>query len=300
MKPYNLSILALFVILSFFACTKANYNDTVTKGDPPPVPGGYTNSSEVAAANLIAYWSFDGTDNETLSNTAPGIVSNASFIPGIEGQALHLSSGFLLYPTIAKLSSANAVASFSVSLWMNVANNGSTFSELFTLARDTSVENDWLNILNVGVETGHNASDVNIDLHTWIGTYPTGSRNGGDNINDYGNVGVDYQTVAGANKWIHYVARYDASSEDIDLYANNIRVSNNNFRNRSGLGPIVSPVPTQVVIGSFANAAAHFSHSPVLGFHGLLNGSIDELRVYNKALSDVEISALFKLESQGR
>ncbi len=303
MKTYNILFLATLAFLSsltFTACTKADYTDNVTIGDPPPVAGGFTNSSQVATANLLAYWNFDGTNNENKSSTAPIIVSNASFTAGIKGQALRLSSGYLLYPTIAALSSKNALSSCSVSLWMNIANNGSKFTELFTLARDTTVESDWLTIINVGVETGHNAADQNLVLHSWIGTYPNGTRNGGDNINDFGNVGVDYQTVPGANQWVHYVMRYDASAETIDLFANNIRVSNNNFRKRTGLGPIVSPTPTQVVIGAFSNASTRFSKSSTLGFHGLLNGNIDELRVYGKSLSDVEISALFKLEKQGR
>ena len=301
MKLSNLLIsFALFSIIAFSACTKANYNDSVVKGDPPPVPGGYTNSSQVASSNLLAYWNFDGNNSETKSSTAPLIVNNASFITGLKGQALHLNQGYLLYPTIGALSSTNGLASCSVSLWINdIANNGSTFSEFFTLARDTTKETDWLDIINMGIETGHPVSDP-IDFHTWIGTYPTGTRNGGDNINDYGNVGQDYQRVDNIPKWTHYVMRYDAATENIDLFANNIRVSNNNFRHRGGLGPIVTPTPTQVVIGAFSNASTHFSRSPTLGFHGLLNGSIDELRVYNKALSDVEISALFQLEKQGR
>lgn len=300
MRTSNLLLCFALWIIAFASCTKADYGDSVTKGDPPPVPGGYTNSSQVAFANLLAQWSFDGTTNEMKSNTAPSSSSNTSFVTGIKGQAVRLNLGYLLYPTIAALSSKDALASCSVSLWVNVANNGSTFSELFTLARDTTKETDWLGIINVGVETGRSAGEQNLALHTWIGTYPTGSRNGGDNINDFGNVGVDYQTVAGANKWIHYVMRYDAAAETIDLFANNIRVSNNNFRRRTGLGPIVMPIPTQVVIGAFANTSSRFSKSPTLGFHNLLNGSLDEIRVYSKSLTDVEISALYQLEKQGR
>ncbi len=75
--------------------------------------------------------------------------------------------------------------------------------------------------------------------------------------------------------------RYDGATDNIDLYANSVRVSNNNFRNMSGLGPLMSPVPTQVVLGSFANTSSHFSKSSTLGFYGFLNGSMDELRVYN-------------------
>ena len=300
MKAYNLLTMIIFGGMLFSSCTKANYDDTVTKGDPPPVPGGFVNSGDVAKPNLIAYWDFNNNKNETKSSTAPVLDVNSSYEKGIKGSALHLSSGYLLYPTIASLSSANAIASVSVSLWIKVVNNGATFSEFFTLARDTATESDWLTVLNMGVETGQPVSNANMDLHTWIGTYPSGTRNGGDNINDYGAVGIDYQTVSNSGAWIHYVMRYDAATENIDLFANSVRVSNNNFRHRGGLGPIVSPVPTQVVLGAFSNAAAHFSHSSTLGFHGFLTGSMDELRVYNKALNDVEISALYQLEKQGR
>lgn len=301
MKKHNILLnIVLALAISFSACTKADFNDDVTKGDPPPVPGGYINSSEVASANLLAYWNFDDNKSETKSNISPVIDSNSSFVTGIKGKALHLNMGYLLYPTISALSAAGAIPSVSVSLWMNVSNNGSTFSELFTLARDTTKEADWLSIVNMGIETGHQASDQKLALHTWVGSFPAGSRKGGDNINDYGNVGVDYQTLSGAGKWVHYVMRYDGTTENIDLYANNIRVSNNNFRNRGGLGPIVLPTPTQVLFGAFSNNSAHFPLSSTLGFHGFLNGSIDEVRVYSKALTDVEISALFKLERQGR
>lgn len=300
MKSKKLISLLLSAVVVFSACTKADYGDNVVKGDPPPVPGGFTNSDQVAAANLVAYWSFDGNNNEIKSNTAPIKVNNASFTTGVKGQALQLNSGFLLYPTIAALSSANALSSCTVSMWVNFSNNGSQASEFFALAKDTSKQNDWLGILNIAAETGHSASDQNIAFHSWIGTYPSGTRNGADNINDYGNAGTDFQTVAAAGKWVQYIMRYDASSENLDLYVNNTRVSNNNFRHRGGFGPIVMPTPTQVLIGAFPTAITGFSLSGNQSWQALLTGSIDEIRVFNKALSDLEISALYKLERQGR
>ena len=302
MKSFNIfnKITGIMGLAMLLSCTKANFDDNVVEGDPPPVPGGYVNSSEVATANLIAYWNFDNSKAETKSNAVPLVDSNSSYIEGVKGEGLRLTKGFLLYPTIPALSGSNAVASCTVSFWMKIANNGATFSEFFTLARDTAKENDWLNIINVGVETGQSVSNSFIDLHSWIGSYSTGPRTGGDNINDYGTKGVDYQVVNSTSNWIHYVMRYDGTASTIDLFANSVRVSNNNFRLRPGLGPLVSPTPTQVVLGAFANTSSHFKLSPTLGFHGFLDGSMDELRVYNKALDDVEISALFKLESQGR
>ncbi len=300
---YNLKSGLVFLCIagvSMTACTKVEKDDNFPKGDPPPVAGGYTNSDQVAASSLLAYWSFDGDNKEKKSGIAPSVERNNSFVTGIKGQALHLNAGYLFYPTIAALSSANAIASCTVSLWINVANNGTQASEFFALTQAPATQSDWLAILNVAIESGRPTSTSNLTLHSWIGSYPAGSRKGGDNINDYGNVGVDYQTFAGANKWVHYIMRYDAATEAIDLYANNIRVSNNNFRIRTGLGPLVMPTPTNVLIGGFPTASTGYPLSGDQSWQAKLNGSIDELRVYGKAFTDQEISALFQLERQGR
>ena len=294
-------LLCLTILIALGSCTKVNRNDDVKLGDPPPVPGGYTNSSQVATANLLAYWNFEANNNEVKSNTAPTNAVNTSSSTGIKGKGLTFNQGFVLYPTISALSTANAVGSCTVSLWLKFANNGSKLTSFFALSRNVNVETSWLTILNVASETGnHPASDDYLYFHSWIGNYANGNRNGGDNINDYGNAGVDYQRFQGANKWVQYIMRYDGATSIIDLFANNIRVSNNNFRVRGGLGSLVSTIPTRVVLGGFPNTTTGFTNSPTEGFHGLYTGDMDEVRVYNKALSDQEISALYILERQGR
>ncbi len=305
MKKYfnNIKLTAFLAIatpLLMTGCTKADYGDDFKEGDPPPVPGGFVNSSEVAASNLLAYWNFDGNNRETISSTAPTVETNASFVTGIKGQALRLEQGFVFYPTISALSSANAVGSVTVSLWVKFANNGTQASEFFALTQSPAAQTDWLTILNVAAETGRPASSTNLVFHSWIGNYSTGSRRGGDNINDFGNAGVDFQTVPKANEWVQYMMRYDGATSTIDLFANNVRVSNNNFRVRTGLGPLVSPTPTHVLLGAFPTMATGFPLSGNQSWQALLTGTMDELRVYNKALSDLEISALYQLERQGR
>ena len=294
-------LLCLTILIALGSCTKVDRNDDVKLGDPPPVPGGFTNSSQVAAANLLAYWNFELNNNEVKSNTAPDSAVRITTSTGIKGKGLTFNQGFLQYPTITALSSANAVGSCTVSMWVKFANNGSKLTSFFALSRNVNVETSWLTILNVASETGnHPVSDDYLYFHSWIGSYANGNRNGGDNINDYGNAGVDYQRFQGANKWVQYIMRYDGATSIIDLFANNIRVSNNNFRVRGGLGSLVSTIPTRVVLGGFPNASTGFTNSPTEGFHGLYTGSMDEVRVYNKSLSDLEINALYQLEKQGR
>jgi hypothetical protein len=299
----NLKVTAALVMaagLMITSCTKADYGDDFTKGDPPPVPGGFTNSSQVAATNLLAYWNFDGDRKEIKSSTAPTVEVNTSFVSGIKGQALNFNAGYALYPTIAALSTANAISSVTVSMWVKFKNNGTQASEFFALTRTPATQTDWLTVLNVAAETGRPTTTSNLTFHSWIGTYPAGSRNGGDNINDFGNAGVDFQLVPKADSWVQYMMRYDGVAQTVDLFANNIRVSNNNFRVRTGLGPIVVPTPTQVLLGGFPTIATGFPLSGNQSWQALLTGSIDELRVYSKALTDVEISALYQLERQGR
>jgi hypothetical protein len=289
--------LAVVLLTDLAACKKAKFDDSFTKGDVPPI-GAYKNSNDVAAANLLAHWTFDSTNEETISHTAPTNAVNASFVKGVHGPALHLNKGYITYPVVNALNIAN-LGSVTVSLWINVDNNGTQASEFFALTPAPGVQEDWGSVINVYAETGHPVStDDTLALHAAVGTYPAGSRIGGDNINDYGNRGSDFQTVHGTNKWVHYVMVYNASDSLLDIYANNVKVSNNKFAKRS-IGPIVAPIPVQPLIGGWPNAATGFAKSGTQDWQALLTGSIDELRVYNKALGADEIHALYFFERLG-
>jgi hypothetical protein len=296
------AIAAIVVAGGMFSCKKS--------GSSLPKIGPYDNSNQVASANLLAHWTFDGTYNETISSTAPSTTVGASFTTGVKGQALNLASGYLLYPAIAKLNSANAVGSFTVSAWVKVDNNGSTVSSVFALTQSPAVQKDWnTGPITMYLETGHAvAYDDTLVLDGAFSSWPTDSTwLHGNNINDYGVRGTDFQTVHGAKQWVHYVLRYDGAGSNIDIYANGVRVSNNKFRFRSngatppvGYGPIVATVPTEVLIGALPNANSGFASSPAQVWQGLFTGLIDEVRVYNIALQDTDIGFLYQLELAAR
>jgi hypothetical protein len=281
------------------------------KDDVLPTIDGFNNSNEVAASNLVAHWTFDGTTSETISNTAPTTTVGNSFVTGTKGQALNLSSGYLVYPTITAISTATALPSVTVSLWVTIANNGTLQTNVFGIAQSTAVQTDWnTGPLNVYVETGsHKVGNDTLQLHSNFATYINSTLYTGDNVNNYGVKGTDFLPFAnGATKWFHYVMRYDGAGSLIDLYANGVRVSNNKFRHRTyspggvetGLGNITMTPPTQVVIGGFPNSTLGFSKSATQTWQGLMTGGVDEIRVYSKSLSDAEIGSLYKLELAGR
>jgi len=292
---------ALLVSGTFSSCKKSSNNNN---NNLPPI-GGYNTSNDVAAANLMAHWTFDNTNNEAISSTAPKTVQGASFVTGVKGQALSLNKGYLAFPpTITNLNTV--MASFTVSAWIKVKNNGSTVSTVFALTNEPGVQSDWNNgPIEMYVETATSRPDT-IDLHTAFASLEGVDWQHGDNINDYdpGDTAFKF-VIALPTDWIHYVATYDASTSRIKIYANGNLVSNTNFELRkdaSGnlIGNLNYPTPTQVLIGSFANLAVGYTGITTQSWQGLFTGSIDELRVYNKALAASDISALYQLEKAGR
>src|SRR6185295_17470258 len=79
------AIFILALITISISCSKSNNDVTL-----PPI-GGYNSADEVAATNLVAYWSFDGTLTESKASLT-GTGTNTAFATGKKGQAYQGSS----------------------------------------------------------------------------------------------------------------------------------------------------------------------------------------------------------------
>lgn len=299
----SLAIFYLLFVLIVFTTCKKNKND-VNK------IGGFNSSSEIHPESLKAYWTFDGTPNENISSITPTTNMGSSFVPGVKGQAIHFKDGYLLFPNFPSVNGP-VLGSITVSCWIKVDNNGVKDLNVFSLTMGTSAQTDWsAGFINMGIDTHHpTSSDDTLLLHSSFSTYPNtvSSRISGDNLNENGIREIDYKTVHGTNKWVHYVCRYEAIGSNFDIFANGILVSNKNLRHKTtgtpptGLGELVTcGCPSQVLIGAFANTDSGFPNSATLPDHGFFNGSIDEIRFYTTALKDEEINALYQLELAGR
>ena len=82
------STLLVATIFIAASCTKVETDDDFTKGDPPPVDGGFTNSSEVAPTNLVAHFPFEGNNNDAKNAVTGGVTAgSSSFVDGRKGKA---------------------------------------------------------------------------------------------------------------------------------------------------------------------------------------------------------------------
>lgn len=268
----------------------------------PPIDG-YNNSDEVAKDNLVAYWSFDDTNNEVKSNTAPeDTYGDVSFTDGQIGRALSLDEGAIVYPSIAAIGGATSLSNYTVSMWVNVKNNGSAFSTFFGIF-PTDNTDFWGN-LSLSAETGWfpetgPVGDTLVLKTNYVSLNEDGSTNSQDNRPDpRGNppVGVFKQ----AGQWAHFVVRFNATTHMLEIFGNGTSIGAYSDRG-ANTGPLVMRTPAQAVFGSLSTSEIGFESAPQRPeWQVLATAMIDDVRVFNTPLANAEITALYNLGTAGR
>ena len=297
---YFLTSVVAMAVLALGSCSKDD--------EKLPTIDGYNNSNEVAKDNLVAHWTFDDTQNEAISSTAPSDeYGTVSFTDGQIGKALKLDSGALVYPAITSINTANALNNFTVSMWVDVnGTKGGTnyFTTFFSLAPQ-NVSDIWPDIF-MGAETSrHLPTSDTLELKGLLNTHPDGvpkdqedniaQPNPNDNTPDSG-TGAWFLK---SGDWTHFVLSWNASTHKFDIYANGISVGA--YSTRPNTGVEILAVPVRAIFGSFPSSDLGFSSAPpTQGWGPLLTGSIDDVRIYNSALAQAEITALYNLGVAGR
>ena len=299
----------LVMSAAFTSCKKSD--DTVSL---PPI-GGFNSSSDVASTNLVAYWPFEGNFTETKQNLT-GTNNGASFSTGVNGtgqayQGKGSSNVLFTNPGTAFAQ----LKSYSVSVWVAeptqpVNNTTASYSagqgaQGIFFVYDQAGTN-W-NLLHLDAEPFRNdtlrlhAGFVSSGAPTYKAIVPEGLL----------------AASVKASTWVHVVMTYDGSSSTYVLYKNGIAVPVasawgtstttqvwNDGTKSSAMGNITfSSPPGGIVIGAFPQAVTPTINTGIGGpqpWSGNFQGAIDNLRVYNKALTQTEVGALYGLEAVSR
>lgn len=286
----NLSATLLMVAAVFtFALNGCKKNNDDVKLEPI---GGYNNSDEVAKTNLKAYWNFDGNQNEVISGMAATSSAGASYVQGVKGQAIKLDSGYVFFKSIPAM---NAMTSFSVSAWVQTRNNGETDNAFTSMIFQASKPGSTFGNINLGLETSWKpATNDTLVVHGWY-TDPSGGLQ--DNRNDPFGVPPVGVVLNPAAKWVFVTMTVDnANPAMCNIYANGENIGAYSNRGTSVYTPLT---PSSVIIGAWMNNVPTEAHTSDTWPHAFV-GSIDQVRVYNKALTPAEITALYQLEQAGR
>ena len=287
--------------------------------EPLPKIDGYNNSDEVAEANLLANWTFDDTYEEDASDAMPlagvaGTFGTVGFEEGQIGGALKLTQGALRYPNIPALNTADALANFTISMWVKVKNNKGTPSEGYTilfglfpdgLTPATAGDFMWGNIL-IASETGQypvraDGDTLRVKGH-FVKKNADGSINGQDNINvPKGSAPSGLNAFKHSGEWVHVVARYNSTTQMFHIFGNGESIGGYTDRSGGNPGAMRMNVPTSPVFGNGATKLLGFLNGPdQQTWSPLATASIDDVRVFNTNLTDAEVTALYNLGLAGR
>jgi hypothetical protein len=218
--------------------------------------------------SLIAWWRAEGNALDS-AGTNNGTPNNITYTNGVVGQAFELNgtSSYVQVPDSAGLLNFDVRSNnFTVALWVNLAS--------------LSQRQDF--IIDRGT-TENQPCSYDIYFDSDVGRFVANCWDGGlSGVN----VDVPSVTTPTTNKW-YYLAMVCQSGQ-ITLYVNGNQELGAPVGD--GAGPIIPPTYGSTLntegartIGRFAGGSyQHYTH-----------GALDEIQIYNRALSSAEIQALY-------
>ena len=302
-KTNSAIILTLSFVLALSSCTKVETDDDSLKGDAPPVAGGFTNSSEVAPANLVAHFTFDGTVEDAKGGVTGGTLNNGgSFTTGRKGLAYTptitdpvniKTNTFISYTNAGPVAS---LASFTITMWVNTAKHDGGAQGIFTLAKEDG--SFWGNFFLMVEGNTSPENKMFMKLHM--------EKNNAPFVEHWLEPFGEFRPDDMYNAWRHIGWTYDAATSKVGFFINGQKRtlppgSDTRVADGTGtpLGALDFKNPTRFVIGGMQNHLGTPFNAPepwMLNF----TGKLDEFRIYDKALTEIEISAIQVLERQGR
>jgi len=273
------------------ACTKAKFDDDYSKGAPPPIAGGYTNSRQIATADLVAYWAFDGSYVDSVGGLTGANKGTTFAAKGQKGGALQIGgSNYYVFDNPG--AAIPAMTAFTVSFWMNAPRNKDYGYGIFSLNNPI----DFWGSLDIYLDNGSGDDTAQFKVHF----------NNSNAVNTGQFLGAKVGNAW--NKWVHMVVTYDATTTattpNFVIYQNGSPIYSALIKDANGsiFGPVKFPSPTKMVIGTwqFQTDPSLTTGSGSQPWAGSYAGMLDEFRIYKRPLNALEVSALFKLEKQGR
>ncbi|MGF7232523.1 LamG-like jellyroll fold domain-containing protein [Arachidicoccus sp.] len=240
--------------------------------------GGYASSNAVASGNLIDHFSFEGSLMDSVSNTA-ATGYGTGYSVGIKGQGLSVGlNNYALFVPTAKI---KQLSSMTIAFWINTAIN--------TVGIQTPIsfvnQNQFWGNLDMFFD-GQAATTSVFKIHAF-----------GDGGNKEAWL-TSWHIASPWDTWLYISLTYDNASSTFTFYVNGARVGSSV---QAGFGaPNFANCP-DIVLGTiqFQTSPSLTSATTAQGWASNVLGTIDEVRIYDKALAGSDIKALYQLEGLG-
>lgn len=312
MKRYKYGCLFAFVIITsiFTSCNEESIDNV---NDPIPYEpiAGYETSDDVAADHLLTRLSFNDDLIDSKNNITGTVGTKVAFAGGAKGNAYSGSSVENRYAIGNGTAKITGLNSFTLSFWLNSANTvpdggspgqGKGAQGIFSIVRPLEF---WGGI-NVFLENQDTSHPDRLRIKLML-------QNGRSGVEWKGQE-IIMDVDDGVNKWVHIVFSYNPATSTASCYVNGALNKTSDVWYASDPGGPGNPnnapkygdfemVGTngQILFGSH-----QFETDPPLnngedqGWATSLVGLLDEFRIYDSALTNSEVTALYKLEKDNR
>lgn len=283
LKSFSLLAIAsaLLIAGSFTACDSSD--------EPAPINDGKIDPSTIATANLVAYFPFESatasiSKGEGITYSKTG--GAGSFAVGRRGNGYKGSTAeaYLEY-NVATTNVFKSMTEFSMAAWIKSPAAGGA-AKIFGLNGGDSFMGNLVFMLE-----GNSNAD-SLDLKGYLFNSVTEWKGQDLRVQDKAFL---------SDKWVHIVYSYNKTTSTMALYANGLLVRDgikySGPETAPGVQPLLGAVTfgtdmTKVNIGAWPQQLDGTGQDWMKFYPGLL----DELRIYDKALTDAEIKALYDAE----
>ena len=297
------------VAISGFVFSSCSKDDNGGKND------GKKDPSEIAKSNLIAYWNFEDSPKDAIGQRGTA-TSAVTYATGQRGKAYQGKEGAYISFDVPNTDALATMKGYTISTWVKapkVADKG--IGMFFQLTGTEFLGSLAFFQENVWVDGGNN-NDF-LGLKTF---FSKKLQNDGDWVgHDWK---IDNENFP-ADKWFHIVHNYDPATSKASIYVNGKllmvatgpygletryrkdpgttkdadgNVINENPNNAPKLGDlnlVVKDSGNKGIIGFWANRAFDGALDDWMGYY---YGMLDELRIYNRALTADEVASLYAAE----
>jgi hypothetical protein len=234
------------------------------RGDAPSISVIIQNQGPTLGTGLLGYWDFDHgsatqvTDQSGNAGTAT-LVNGATLGLGKLGNGLTLGGG-TSFATVGDSAALRVGGDITISLWVQHGSLPLTGAYMYYL------------------EKGENDKD-----NYALGCY--GAAQGPslffeftDSSNNYNYVQQSSGPVLSNGQWTHIAFVFDHANGALRFYSN---------------GQLLSTATSVKSLNETITSSLSIGHQNIAGYEFPMNGSLDELRIYNRALSAADVQILY-------
>lgn len=237
----------------------------------------------------ILYLPFDGDYLELLTLQSATPAGGPVFVDGKVGKAVSLNANNFSYVLFPGTELA-AVDEFALSFWVNadfVDNGSNSIKGILGLVNLSHTTNFWGNI-DMFIENGSNPTDgAQIKTHVVSEGTKESWITGGGFLN----------VMTFFNQWSHHVFTYDKTAHEFRYYINGALIKTQAAS--WGTDDLIFTGSGKIVFGAvhFMTIPSQTTGSGSQPWASYLTGEMDEIRIFNKSLSDAEVLEIYNDEN---